>query len=128
PGSYSCACPSGFELSGSACVDIDECTRGTDTCGANTACLNSSGSFTCHCLNGFRAVTASTCAPSRVLVYSPADTTVTDAATALGYQVITTTDANWATLFDAGGFEAVIVSAPSTWPQAAMEARLPGYV
>ena len=128
PGSYSCACPSGFEVSGGACVDIDECTRGTDTCGANTACLNSSGSFTCECLSGFRPVTATTCAASRLLVYSPNDTTLTDAATALGYQVITTTEASWATLFDAGGFEAVIVSAPSSWPQAAMETRLPGYI
>ena len=35
------------------CLDIDECTGGTDDCTANAACTNTFGGFTCSCKPGF---------------------------------------------------------------------------
>jgi len=48
------SCDPGFEPSGVDCVDIDECTRDLDDCGALVACTNTPGSFTCgECLDGY---------------------------------------------------------------------------
>lgn len=33
--------------------DIDECTLGLSDCGHNSICMNSIGSFTCHCNTGY---------------------------------------------------------------------------
>ena len=33
--------------------DIDECTRGNDTCHINATCINTVGSYDCECLPGF---------------------------------------------------------------------------
>ncbi|XP_072017426.1 lactadherin-like [Amphiura filiformis] len=35
------------------CTDVDECTLGTDNCGANAVCTNTVGSFTCDCNVGY---------------------------------------------------------------------------
>uniref|UniRef100_F7IMZ2 Growth arrest-specific protein 6 n=1 Tax=Callithrix jacchus TaxID=9483 RepID=F7IMZ2_CALJA len=47
PGSFHCACHSGFELSsdGRTCQDVDECLQGR----CEQVCVNSPGSYTCHC-------------------------------------------------------------------------------
>jgi hypothetical protein len=34
-------------------VDIDECSEGSHTCGANRICTNTNGSFKCDCEIGF---------------------------------------------------------------------------
>ncbi len=34
-------------------ADIDECTEGTDNCNVNAECMNTVGSFTCACIEGF---------------------------------------------------------------------------
>ena len=49
-GSYSCDCPTGYELDANeiTCIDIHECDRKTDQCGAYT-CTNNEGSYTCDC-------------------------------------------------------------------------------
>jgi hypothetical protein len=47
-GSFTCACPSGTELSGSSCVDVDECATGAHNC-ANSSCVNTFGSYMCVC-------------------------------------------------------------------------------
>ncbi len=48
----SCRCDSGYEGRGE-CVDVDECTRGLSTCGANATCHNTPGRFTCTCNAGY---------------------------------------------------------------------------
>lgn len=57
PGSFSCACLSGFgDFSGgegTSCFDTDECFQNTDNCDTNAACTNTSGSFTCTCNAGY---------------------------------------------------------------------------
>jgi len=127
PGSFTCTCDMGYAGDGTTCADEDECTLGTAMCGADSACLNTDGAFECRCLHGFTDV-GGTCTPGALLVFSPSDSVFTDAATALGYTVITTTAVNWGTMFDAGGFDAVIISSGGGFPQAEMESRLPTYI
>ncbi|WP_437805324.1 EGF domain-containing protein [Sorangium sp. So ce1078] len=53
PGSFTCACTTGYSGDGTTCTDIDECALGTDDCDANAACTNTPGSFTCACTTGY---------------------------------------------------------------------------
>ncbi len=48
-----CQCPTGYELSGDTCVNIDECTTNTDNCATDATCADTDGSFTCTCNPGF---------------------------------------------------------------------------
>ena len=80
-GSFSCSCYSGYELQedNANCagsynqinyltvmwyilhLDIDECARGLAGCSDN--CINTPGSFTCTCMDGFELVSDNlTCA------------------------------------------------------------------
>merc|ERR1712079_769 len=56
-GSFKCGCEEGYEFSEEEgkCVDIDECARGIDSCGANAKCVNVPGSHSCECDIGFEA-------------------------------------------------------------------------
>jgi len=53
PGSYTCSCTSGFNGSGysadNGCWDLDECARGSHSCGQSQTCQNSPGSYECVC-------------------------------------------------------------------------------
>lgn len=54
PGSFSCACDSGFTGDGvTTCDDIDECGLGTDNCSVDATCSNTIGAFACTCNFGF---------------------------------------------------------------------------
>lgn len=68
PGFRCEACPMGFdgihvngyysqsiteEYTTQICNDIDECEVGLSNCGYNSICINTIGSFTCQCKNGF---------------------------------------------------------------------------
>ncbi|MBT9558177.1 MAG: hypothetical protein IV100_19245, partial [Myxococcales bacterium] len=68
PGSFSCTCGDGALLGASgvctcaaglvmdatkACVDIDECALGIDTCTGDATCGNLTGGYECHCPDGY---------------------------------------------------------------------------
>eukprot|EP00117_Sycon_ciliatum_P016621 scpid44658/ scgid1641/ Nephronectin; Preosteoblast EGF-like repeat protein with MAM domain len=64
PGTYNCVCPQGYEVEGIRnetlfqCRDIDECSLTPHHCVAYSAqgprrCVNSMGSYTCNCVEGF---------------------------------------------------------------------------
>ena len=64
PGTYECACDTGYEVVDDACVDIDECqllSRDVQ-CGLNTNCFNTPGSFFCNCSDGFNWAEDGACA------------------------------------------------------------------
>lgn len=48
-----CFCQNGFEPQGSVCVDIDECRTNPTSCGSNSICTNTPGSYRCDCNAGF---------------------------------------------------------------------------
>lgn len=75
---WSCqdTCPSGSELDQGLCVDIDECARGIDDCGADASCINQIGAFRCVCDIGFTG-DGYTCTPAG---NDPACITSSDAA------------------------------------------------
>ncbi|XP_076821613.1 uncharacterized protein LOC143468345 isoform X3 [Clavelina lepadiformis] len=52
-GSYECTCNEGYSGDGSVCLDVDECTAGTDNCDENAECSNNDGSFSCVCKEGY---------------------------------------------------------------------------
>jgi len=52
----------GFETMNGSCVDINECSIGTDNCAATVeTCVNTEGSFDCHCSFGYRRDGSGTC-------------------------------------------------------------------
>ena len=52
-GACGVACASGYQQSGSACVDVNECATNNGGCSANATCANTAGSRTCTCRAGF---------------------------------------------------------------------------
>nr|XP_022299294.1 uncharacterized protein LOC111108065 [Crassostrea virginica] len=56
-GDVYCSCPSGFALnSTNYCIDINECTAGSDICvKSKSDCVNSAGGYKCQCKNGYSA-------------------------------------------------------------------------
>ncbi len=53
--SYVCSCITGYSLSGTDCVDIDECATNDGNCDNTTStCVNSPGSYTCTCSTGYK--------------------------------------------------------------------------
>ncbi|KAI1905149.1 hypothetical protein AGOR_G00013160 [Albula goreensis] len=52
-GSYRCHCKQGYtnDITGTACVDVDECSMSPKPC--NFICKNTEGSYTCSCPRGY---------------------------------------------------------------------------
>lgn len=57
PGGYQCYCPLGYEGDPVvACTDIDECSI-DDPCDDQTEkCVNTAGSYLCHCIGWFQSM------------------------------------------------------------------------
>lgn len=51
-GSYQCKCKTGFDGSGSICIDRDECLDSNGGC--QVSCINTYGSYECACVSGFK--------------------------------------------------------------------------
>ncbi|KAK7092486.1 hypothetical protein V1264_008224 [Littorina saxatilis] len=52
PGSFYCSCMSGYQRMNTTCVDMDECSLGTDNC--QQKCVNVGGTYNCECNYGYR--------------------------------------------------------------------------
>lgn len=77
PGSFTCNCPKGFSKTNETyCEDIDECSQSIQkqiksgnrmiwrkftTCGQNSYCTNTPGSYTCECFSGYKRNAEGTC-------------------------------------------------------------------
>jgi len=57
PGGYQCYCPLGYEGDPVvSCTDIDECSI-DDPCDDQTEkCVNTAGSYLCHCIGWFQII------------------------------------------------------------------------
>jgi hypothetical protein len=55
-------CPAGTELVGGQCIDVNECLRDLDDCGAHTTCKNLFGTYECLCDLGY-SWNGTTCVP-----------------------------------------------------------------
>lgn len=51
PGSFECACQSGYRKNAGTCNNIDECAEETDDC--SQTCTDVPGDFTCECFKGY---------------------------------------------------------------------------
>ncbi|XP_059150286.1 uncharacterized protein LOC131937109 [Physella acuta] len=63
-GSFTCTCPSGYDLTSGRCTDIDECTttQVTVTCDLRVeVCVNTAGSYTCNCKPGYARTNQAGC-------------------------------------------------------------------
>ncbi len=60
-GTCTFACQPGYRISGSDCVDIDECATNNGGCGLNATCTNTAGSFSCTCFAGYGQVADAGC-------------------------------------------------------------------
>nr|XP_020496505.2 LOW QUALITY PROTEIN: adhesion G protein-coupled receptor E2-like [Labrus bergylta] len=59
------SCQDGFIMK-DKCIDVDECVDmdgnpGSGPCGMNSTCLNTEGSFSCKCFDGFKSKSSITC-------------------------------------------------------------------
>ena len=56
-GSFRCECSLGHSVKdggGPGCTDDDECLLGTDLCSIYATCVNTPGSYSCQCADGYR--------------------------------------------------------------------------
>lgn len=140
----SVTCDPGYRVEGTSCVDVDECAEQTDNCDANAACGNAPGSFTCACNPG-HAGSGQACARvcSKVLIYDDCTSPDADcetipealfadnAAMGLGMEVLyggVKDQAAFRNLFDAGGFEVLILEASLSDLDTATATRVASWV
>jgi hypothetical protein len=138
------ACDPGFVPADGGCVDLDECAAAND-CSADATCTNEPGTFACTCNPGFGG-DGRTCTRNctKVLIYDdctgppdadcdaiPEALFADDAATGLGLVVEYGGVANqtaFRTLFDAGGFELLIIESSLSDLDAATATRVASWV
>lgn len=72
PGSYTCACKSGFSGDGRSCADVDECRAGSDDCDVHASCANTAGGYICTCDPGYSG-DGKTCAQALAQIATAGD-------------------------------------------------------
>ncbi len=108
------SCAQGLTACGTACVDVATDNANCGACG--TAC-------------GTRQCLAGTCVTAVLVYQDSGDTGYNAAGGLLNVPIVeTSAGAAFATAFDAGGFEAVIIDAPGTGLPAEIQPRLSGWV
>uniref|UniRef100_A0A914WS98 VWFD domain-containing protein n=1 Tax=Plectus sambesii TaxID=2011161 RepID=A0A914WS98_9BILA len=99
-GNRACTCAVGYEMKGTTCADIDECSKFAGLCGPGAVCQNNPGSYVCNCANGYskqgdacvQIATTTTSAPTTTTTTTtPSTTTTTPATTTTTTKATTTT-------------------------------------
>ncbi len=125
------ACSDGVDCTSDRCDAAQGCRSTPDDtrCNDGDNCTTDSCSATSGCVNGDLPFCSNTCTRVLILTLSPQNTLAAQAAAALGISATVTTDTTaFATAFDAGGFDLVIIDAAVGFIPPSVTSRLTSWV